>query len=62
MQTVVQALQNITNAMIYIASPVLVIALIVAGFNMFNHCNRNQISIIGLNHQGKQCKESKPLL
>jgi len=34
MQTVVQALQNITNAMIYIASPVLVIALIVAGFNM----------------------------
>jgi len=34
MQTILQALQNITNAMILLASPVLVLALIVAGFNM----------------------------
>jgi len=34
MQTVLQALQNITNALILLASPILVLALIVAGFNM----------------------------
>ena len=34
MQTVLQALQNITNALILLASPILVIALIVAGLNM----------------------------
>ncbi len=34
MQTVLQALQNITNALILLASPILVIALIIAGFNM----------------------------
>jgi type IV secretory pathway VirB2 component (pilin) len=34
MQTILQALQNITNALILLASPILVLALIVAGFNM----------------------------
>ena len=34
MQTILQALQNITSALIIIASPILIIALIVAGFNM----------------------------
>jgi len=34
MQTILQALQNITNALVIIASPILIIALIVAGFNM----------------------------
>ncbi|UCE06257.1 MAG: TrbC/VirB2 family protein [bacterium] len=34
MQTVLQALQNITSALILLASPILVLALIVAGFNM----------------------------
>jgi len=34
MQTILQALQNITNALILMASPILVLALIVAGFNM----------------------------
>ncbi|MCI0515522.1 TrbC/VirB2 family protein [candidate division KSB1 bacterium] len=34
MQTVMQALQNVTNALILLASPVLVLALIIAGFNM----------------------------
>lgn len=34
MQTVLQALQNITNALILLASPILVLALIIAGFNM----------------------------
>ena len=34
MQTVLQALENITNAIVLLASPILVIALIVAGFNM----------------------------
>lgn len=34
MQTILQALQQITNAIMLLASPVLVLALIVAGFNM----------------------------
>jgi len=34
MQTVLQALENLTNGLILIASPVLVIALIIAGLNM----------------------------
>lgn len=34
MQTVLQALENLTNALVLLASPVLVIALIVAGLNM----------------------------
>ncbi len=34
MQTVLQALQNIINYLVLFASPVLVIALIIAGFNM----------------------------
>lgn len=34
MQTILQALQNVTNAIILIASPILVLALIVAGLNM----------------------------
>lgn len=34
MQTVLQALENITQAIIYLASPILVLALIIAGFNM----------------------------
>jgi len=34
MQTVMQALQNVTNALILLAAPVLVLALIIAGFNM----------------------------
>jgi type IV secretory pathway VirB2 component (pilin) len=34
MQTILQALQNVTNALILLAAPVLVLALIIAGFNM----------------------------
>ncbi len=34
MQTVLQALENFTNGLTLLASPVLVIALIVAGLNM----------------------------
>ena len=34
MQTVLQALENITNALVLLAAPILVIALIIAGFNM----------------------------
>jgi hypothetical protein len=34
MQTVFQALSNLINAVVFIASPVLVIALIIAGLNM----------------------------
>lgn len=34
MQTVLQALQNVINYLILFASPILVIALIMAGFNM----------------------------
>ncbi|MBN2008756.1 TrbC/VirB2 family protein [candidate division KSB1 bacterium] len=34
MQTVLQALENIINGLILISSPILVIALIIAGFNM----------------------------
>jgi type IV secretory pathway VirB2 component (pilin) len=34
MQTILQALQNVTNALVLLASPVLVIALIIAGLNM----------------------------
>lgn len=34
MQNILQALQNITNAMTLIAAPILVIALIVAGLNL----------------------------
>ena len=34
MQTILQALQNLTNALVLLASPVLVIALIIAGLNM----------------------------
>ena len=34
MQTILQALENITQAIIYLASPILVLALIIAGFNM----------------------------
>jgi len=34
MQSVLQALQSLTNALILLAAPILVIALIVAGFNM----------------------------
>ncbi len=34
MQTVLQALENLTNGLILIASPILVIALIIAGLNM----------------------------
>lgn len=34
MQTILQALQNVTNAIVLMASPILVLALIVAGFNM----------------------------
>ena len=34
MQTVLQALQNIINYLVLFASPILVIALIIAGFNM----------------------------
>lgn len=34
MQTILQALQNVTNAMVLLASPILVIALIIAGLNM----------------------------
>lgn len=34
MQTIFQALSNLINAVVFIASPVLVIALIVAGLNM----------------------------
>jgi len=34
MQTVIQALNSLTNALLILASPVLVIALIVAGLNM----------------------------
>lgn len=34
MQAVLQALENLTNALILLASPILVIALIIAGLNM----------------------------
>ncbi len=34
MQNVLQALQNLTNAMTLIAAPILVIALIIAGLNL----------------------------
>jgi uncharacterized membrane protein YoaK (UPF0700 family) len=34
MQTILQALQNVTNALVLLASPILVIALIIAGLNM----------------------------
>jgi len=34
MQTILQSLQHITNALMLLASPILVLALIVAGFNM----------------------------
>jgi hypothetical protein len=34
MQTIFQALNNLINAVVFIASPVLVIALIIAGLNM----------------------------
>jgi hypothetical protein len=34
MQTVLQALQNVINYLVIFASPILVIALILAGFNM----------------------------
>jgi len=34
MQTIFQALNNVINAVIFIAAPVLVIALIIAGLNM----------------------------
>ena len=34
MQTILQALENIINGLILISSPILVIALIIAGFNM----------------------------
>ncbi len=34
MQTVLQALENLTNGLVLIASPILVIALIIAGLNM----------------------------
>jgi hypothetical protein len=34
MQTIFQALANLINAVVFIASPVLVIALIIAGLNM----------------------------
>ena len=34
MQTVIQALENLTNGLVLIASPILVIALIIAGLNM----------------------------
>ncbi|MDZ7268090.1 MAG: TrbC/VirB2 family protein [candidate division KSB1 bacterium] len=34
MQTVIQALNQLTNALLILASPVMVIALIIAGLNM----------------------------
>jgi len=34
MQTIFQALTNLINAVVFIASPILVIALIIAGLNM----------------------------
>jgi len=34
MQTIFQALANLINAVVFIASPILVIALIIAGLNM----------------------------
>jgi hypothetical protein len=34
MQTIFQALSNLINAVVFIASPILVIALIIAGLNM----------------------------
>ncbi|MCK6622242.1 MAG: TrbC/VirB2 family protein [Calditrichaceae bacterium] len=34
MQNVLQALQNLTNAMTLLAAPILVIALIIAGLNL----------------------------
>jgi hypothetical protein len=34
MQTIFQALSNLINAAVFIASPILVIALIIAGLNM----------------------------
>jgi len=34
MQTVLQALENITTALVLLAAPILVLALIIAGFNM----------------------------
>lgn len=34
MQTIIQALENLTNALVLIAAPILVIALIIAGLNM----------------------------
>ncbi len=34
MQNILQALQNLTNAMTLIAAPILVIALIIAGLNL----------------------------
>ena len=34
MQTVIQALNNLTNALLIISTPVLIMALIVAGLNM----------------------------
>jgi hypothetical protein len=34
MQTIFQALNNLINAVVFIASPILVIALIIAGLNM----------------------------
>lgn len=34
MQTILQALQSYTNAIILLASPILVLALIIAGLNM----------------------------
>lgn len=34
MQTIIQAINNLTNALLILASPVLIIALIIAGLNM----------------------------
>ena len=34
MQTILQALENLTNGLVLIAAPILVIALIIAGLNM----------------------------
>jgi uncharacterized membrane protein YoaK (UPF0700 family) len=34
MQTVIQSVNNLTNALLILAAPVLIIALIVAGLNM----------------------------
>ncbi len=34
MQTIIQSVNNLTNALLILASPVLIIALIIAGLNM----------------------------